>query len=46
VQKRLREAIRRVEDELPEIGVHLEQTIRTGAFCGYFPQGRPRQRRS
>jgi tetratricopeptide (TPR) repeat protein len=44
VQKRLREAIRRIEDELPEVGAHLEHTIRTGTFCGYFPHGRPRQR--
>jgi hypothetical protein len=45
VQKRIREAIRRIGDELPEIGTHLEQTIRTGTFCGYFPEGRSRQRR-
>jgi hypothetical protein len=44
VQKRIREAIRRIGDELPEVGTHLEQTIRTGTFCGYFPHGRPRQR--
>jgi tetratricopeptide (TPR) repeat protein len=44
VQKRVREAIRRIEDELPEIGSHLEQAIRTGTFCGYFPNGRPRRR--
>jgi hypothetical protein len=43
VQKRIREAIRRIGDDLPEIGTHLEQTIRTGTFCGYFPQGRPRR---
>lgn len=46
VQKRLREAIRRIEDGLPEIGPHLEQAVRTGTFCSYFPHGRPRPRRS
>jgi hypothetical protein len=45
-QKRLREAIRRIDAEMPELGRHLEQTIRTGTFCGYFPNGRPRQGRS
>lgn len=42
VQKRLREAIRRIGDELPEVGAHLDVAIRTGTFCGYFPDGRPR----
>src|SRR4029450_13752905 len=37
VQKRLREAIRRIEEEIPELGRHLSQTIRTGAFCAYLP---------
>jgi hypothetical protein len=40
VQKRLRDAIRRIAAELPELGRHLEQTVRTGFFCGYFPDGR------
>jgi hypothetical protein len=40
VQKRLRGAIRRVEEELPPLGRHLDQTIRTGMFCGYLPDGR------
>ena len=42
VQKRVREAIRRIEEELPELGRHLDQTIRTGIFCGYLPEGRRR----
>jgi tetratricopeptide (TPR) repeat protein len=42
VQKRLREAVRKIEDELPELGRHLDQTIHTGIFCGYFPDGRRR----
>jgi hypothetical protein len=37
VQKRLREAIRRLEAEIPELGTHLARTIRTGVFCGYLP---------
>jgi hypothetical protein len=44
VQKRVREAIRRIENELPELGRHLDQTIRTGTFCGYLPDGRRRAR--
>lgn len=42
VQKRLREAVRRIGSELPDLGQHLDQTIRTGIFCGYFPEGRRR----
>jgi tetratricopeptide (TPR) repeat protein len=45
VQKRLRNAIQRIEDNLPDLATHLDQTIRTGAFCGYLPRGRPRTRR-
>ncbi|HWB80349.1 MAG TPA: hypothetical protein VG755_35535, partial [Nannocystaceae bacterium] len=40
VQKRLRDALRRIGDELPELGRHLDQSVRTGSFCGYFPDGR------
>jgi tetratricopeptide (TPR) repeat protein len=40
VQKRLRDAIRKIGEALPELGVHLEQTIYTGTFCGYLPNGR------
>jgi hypothetical protein len=42
VQKRLREAVRRIEDELPELGRHLDHTIHTGVFCAYLPDGRRR----
>ena len=45
VQKRLRGAIRRIEEELPELGRHLDQTIHTGTFCGYHPEGRSGARR-
>jgi hypothetical protein len=44
VQKRLRSAIRSIEAELPELGTHLDQTVRTGSFCGYLPEGRRRAR--
>jgi hypothetical protein len=40
VQKRLRGVIQKIEEELPELGRHLDQTIRTGMFCGYLPDGR------
>jgi hypothetical protein len=42
VQKRIREAIRRMEHALPGVGRHLDGTVRTGIFCGYFPEGRRR----
>lgn len=42
VTKRIREVILRIEKELPEVGRHLDQTVRTGLFCGYFPDGRRR----
>jgi tetratricopeptide (TPR) repeat protein len=45
VTKRLREAIRRIEEELPQLGAHLSQSIRTGAFCSYRPDGRLRSKR-
>ncbi|MCC6995151.1 MAG: AAA family ATPase [Deltaproteobacteria bacterium] len=46
VQKRVRGAIQRIIEELPELGRHLDHTVRTGAFCGYLPDGRPGGRRS
>ena len=27
-------------DELPELARHLEASVHTGVFCGYFPDGR------
>jgi hypothetical protein len=45
VQKRLRSAIRRIESQLPQLGLHLDQTIRTGMLCGYLPDGRSQRRR-
>lgn len=45
VQKRLREALRRIEEGLPALGRHLDQNIRTGVFCGYLPDRRSSGRR-
>lgn len=41
VQKRLREAIRRVGDVLPELGAHLERSVRTGIHVSYRPESPP-----
>jgi hypothetical protein len=40
VQKRLKEAIRKVEEGAPALGRHLTLTVRTGTFCAYHPSGR------
>jgi hypothetical protein len=40
VQKRLREVVRRIDSEIPELGRHLAETIRTGVFCAYLPERR------
>jgi hypothetical protein len=37
VQKRLRSAIRRIEERAPQLGRYLSQTVRTGTFCVYRP---------
>jgi hypothetical protein len=42
VQKRLREAVKRIGEELPDLGRHLDESIRTGAFCAYLPDLRRR----
>jgi tetratricopeptide (TPR) repeat protein len=39
-QRRLREAIRKIAESDPELGRHLDWTIRTGLFCAYEPAGR------
>lgn len=38
VTARLRDAIRRITDALPELGIHLDRSIRTGTACRYEPQ--------
>jgi hypothetical protein len=42
VQKLLRETIRRIEADFPELARHLDESIRTGLFCGYLPDRRRR----
>jgi hypothetical protein len=37
VQRRIKDAIRRLASADPELGRYLDATIRTGTFCGYFP---------
>jgi hypothetical protein len=38
VTRRLRAAVRRVGEDHPELGRHLEASVRTGAFCRYRPE--------
>ncbi|MFE9646155.1 transcriptional regulator [Streptomyces sp. NPDC006365] len=40
VTQALRKAIDRIRDACPPLGDHLDRTIRTGAFCAYFPDPR------
>ena len=42
VQRRLRDAIQRIEANAPVIGQHLAATVYTGAFCVYRP-GTPKR---
>ncbi len=42
VQRRVREAIRRIAEVDGPFAEHLERTIRTGTFCVYQPNRRPR----
>lgn len=35
VSARIRDAIRRIEDVHPELGRHLDRTVRTGSLCRY-----------
>jgi hypothetical protein len=37
VQRRLKDAIRRVRAHAPEIAKHLERSVRTGTYCVYEP---------
>jgi hypothetical protein len=37
VSARVRDAIRRVSEALPELGRHLDRTVRTGGVCRYDP---------
>jgi hypothetical protein len=40
VQRRVRDAIRRIENELPELGRHLSWAVKTGIFSSYSPRRR------
>ncbi len=40
VQRRVREAIKKIADVAPDLGRHLDWTVRTGTFCAYEPDGR------
>lgn len=42
VQRRLRDAIERIGEHSPALAAHLEQSIRTGTYCSYEPEGRRR----
>jgi hypothetical protein len=37
VTARIRDAIRRITDAHPELGAHLDRTVRTGTTCRYEP---------
>jgi len=39
-QRRLRDAIRRIEHQLPDLGRHLSWAVKTGVFCVYSPDRR------
>ncbi|HEY3666148.1 MAG TPA: BREX system ATP-binding domain-containing protein [Polyangiaceae bacterium] len=40
VQRRVREAIKKIAELDAELGRHLDWTVRTGTFCAYEPSGR------
>jgi hypothetical protein len=40
VQRRVREAIKKIADQDADLGRHLDWTVRTGTFCQYEPRGR------
>lgn len=42
VTARLRDTIRRITVELPDLGAHLDRSIRTGTWCRYEPSERVR----
>jgi hypothetical protein len=37
VQKRIRDAQKRIAEHHPSLAAHLERTIKTGVFCSYEP---------
>lgn len=40
VTKAMRSALRRLEDQHPELGHHLSRAVHTGTFCAYEPDSR------
>ncbi|MFW6051781.1 MAG: ATP-binding protein [Myxococcota bacterium] len=38
VQRRIRDAIRRIEEHAPQLARHLTRSVRTGTFCCYEPE--------
>jgi hypothetical protein len=38
VTARVRDAVRRIAAHDPELGRHLDRSIRTGTFCSYEPE--------
>ncbi|HJV15248.1 MAG TPA: hypothetical protein VJ625_15270 [Propionibacteriaceae bacterium] len=40
VTARIRDAIGRISEALPELGTHLDRTVRTGITCRYDPNAR------
>lgn len=44
VTRATRQAIARIADHHPELGAHLDRTIKTGVFCTYFPDPITRMR--
>jgi hypothetical protein len=43
VKKRLKSTVDRIAADWPSLATHLDQTLHTGVFCGYFPEGRRRK---
>jgi hypothetical protein len=37
VRRRIKDAIQRIEEQLPEAARHLDNTIKTGSYCRYAP---------
>jgi hypothetical protein len=37
VQRRIRGAIKRIGESLPELAAYLDRAVRTGTFCSYEP---------
>jgi tetratricopeptide (TPR) repeat protein len=40
VTKAIKTAMRRIGENHPDLGRHLDQSVRTGTFCSYSPSGR------